>query len=422
MAELAAPRRIGALFLASTVAAALLSLVVTVLMRQEMMSPALLCTGPCEPSALVTAHGLLMVFFTLMPALCGGLGLWLLPAQIGAARLALPRAALAAWGLHTASLGLALAALLTSGTVAALLALVLTGASSILVAIVTITTFLNHRAPGLTLARAPLFAWSLAITAGMTLLAVPAVAGAALLMILRGTPAQPETLWFFAHPLIYVIALPAFGIVSEIVAASARRPLAGRPLVLAAMALLAGSGITLWLEELYSATPLGLASTALILPALAMVGAWIVTLSGGIRVWNAALFWAFGFMALMLCSLLTLGAEDATARFHYAMGLGGVFGAFGGLYFWLPAMTRRRVPDWSGKLHAALMFVGVNLSFLPPLLGLPDVLEGAGMAVSLLSFGLFLGVTGWALRHGRIEPLAQPWDAGHDAGAVPARI
>ncbi|WP_128254451.1 cbb3-type cytochrome c oxidase subunit I [Falsirhodobacter deserti] len=444
------PRMIGLRFLLTAVLAGVLSLALTALMRLELASPGLqhLCQGgirliadaarPCTDSGfwpvLAASHGLLMAFFTLMPALCSGLGLWLLPSLIGAKDLAFPRMALTGWWIYAASLLMAVVAMALSSAPLALAALAMTGLSAILGAINTITTFLNHRAEGVTLDRAPLFAWSLTIAAGLVLLAVPTVAGAALMLALgKGSAADllarqggdaeamRQILWFFAHPQLYVIALPSIGIASHIIAIRAGRPLVGRPAVLAAMALLAGLGVTLWMQELYTNGLgvseegfFGIATWAFIPPALLAAMMWILTLAGGARPFDAPLLWACGFVALILGAVLLAlaGTEGTIARFHYALGLGAVFGLFAGLHLWLPMITGRALPDVSGRLQALMMFAGVNLSFLP---GLTEMWQNAGATLSFLSFALFVGSVGWSLRFGQRVTL--PEVAGEPAPA-----
>lgn len=389
--------------------AAILTLVLTGVMRAGVQD------GPAW-STLVTAHGLLMMVFTLMPALCGGLGLWLLPVQIGARGLAFPRMALASWALHVVSLLLAAAAMATFSATTGLAALAVAGLSALLIAINTITTFLNMRAPDVSLGSAPMFAWSLAISGGLTLMAVPTVAGAALVLALQGPGDLSQSIPFFTHPLVFILILPAFGIITEIVATFATRGLAGRAIILASMGILAGFGVTLWVQELYAHGTrvqdggfFGLAAAALIPPALVIITMWAASLAQGVRQVSAPLVWAAGFVLLMLGVCVFSIESDGMARFHYALGLGAVFGAFGGFYFWLPKIAHRRLPDGLGALHAGLMFIGVQLSFLPPIFGWPEGVELAGAALSGASFALFLGMTVWAVRYGQREEA--PWGA-----------
>jgi len=401
------PRRIGMFFLGSSVAAAVLSLILTTVLRMGDQ------TGPDWPT-LVAAHGLLMMVFTLMPALCGGLGLWLLPWQIGAGALAFPRMAFAAWVIHVLSLAMAAIALLVRSPEAGLAALSMAGLSAILVAINTITTFLNMRAPGITLGSAPMFAWSLAITGGLTLMVVPAIAGASVMAALRDTSDLGQTTRFFAHPLIFVLIMPAFGILSEIVATFAGRGLVGRRVVLASMGVLAGFGVTLWLQELFAHgyvtdknTFYGFAATAVIPPAFVIVTVWSMSLAQGIRQWSAPMVWTLGFIVLMVGAGVFSLDSDGMARFHYTLGLGAVFGAFAGVYFWFPRMFGRQLPETAGRLHAVLMFIGGQMSFLPQIFGWSETVETAGAALSMLSFALFVGAAAWALRFGKMQPA--PW-------------
>jgi len=418
------PRRVGTLFLGSSVLATVLSLILTTVLRTGDQS------GP-DWHQLVTAHGLLMMVFTLMPALCGGLGLWLLPSQIGSRTLAFPRMAVLAWLIHAASLCLAALALITGSSDAGLAALFLAGTSAILVAINTVTTFLNMRAPGVTLGSAPLFAWSLAITGGLILMTVPAIAGASVIVAFNDTADIGQTIGFFAHPLIFILVMPAFGILSEIVATFSRRGLAGRTVVLASMGVLAGLGITLWLQELFSHgyaadgdVFMGLATTAAIPPALVIVTAWSMSLAQGVRQWSTPLIWTIGFIVLMVGAGAFSLDSDGMARFHYTLGLGSVFGTFAGLYFWFPKVARRQLPETMGRLHAVLMFIGVQLSFLPPIFGWPESVETAGVILSVFSFVLFLGTAAWALRFGKVQDV--PWgdlpglEWQNDGGAIPA--
>ncbi|WP_435170456.1 cbb3-type cytochrome c oxidase subunit I [Falsirhodobacter sp. 1013] len=406
-----APRRIGALFLVSSTLGAILSLIVTGQLR---MGDA----GEPAWAMLSTTHGLMMMAFTLMPALCGGLGLWRLPAQVGADQSAFPRMALASWAMHALSLALAAGAMLAGSATAGLLALALAGLSSLLIAINTITTFLTHRRD-MPLPRVPVFAWSLAMTSALVLLAVPTIAAAALLLAVR--PPVPvedlrQTVAALAHPLVFVLILPSFGIITDIVERFARRPLAAKPVLLSAMGVLAGLGVTLWMQDLYHPTSgagddafFGAAATAILLPSLVILGAWAVTLAQGVRQVGSPLVWALAFMALTLGAGALTAGQDGVARFHYAAGVGAVFAAFAGFYLWLPQMTARRVPEGWAILHAVLMFVGANLSFLAPIFGWAGAVEVAGAALSFGSFAGFLAVTLWSLRFGAITPA--PWEA-----------
>ncbi|MDB6454865.1 cbb3-type cytochrome c oxidase subunit I [Falsirhodobacter sp. 20TX0035] len=412
-----ASRRIGALFLVSSTLGALLSLAVTGRLRMG---------GVDSPTwaMLSTTHGLMMMAFTLMPALCGGLGLWRLPVQVGAEQLAFPRVGLASWVAHAVSLLLAAGAMLGGSVTLGLLALSLAGLSSLLIAINTLTTFLTQR-QGMPLPEVPVFAWSLAMTAMLMLLAVPTIAAAALLLALR-PPFDPEDLRqaaaALAHPLVFVLILPSLGIVTDIVERFARRPLAMKPAILLAMGVLAGLGVTLWMQDLYHPTEegafFGAAATAVLLPSLVILAAWVLTLARGVRHVGSPLLWAVGFMALTLGAAALTAGQDGVARFHYAAGVGAVFAAFGGFYLWLPQMTARRVPEGWAMLHAALMFAGANLSFLAPIFGWSGMVEVAGAALSFASFAGFLIVTTWAIRFGATTPAA--WEAEAEPDALRA--
>ncbi len=495
---------IGILYLITSAFVGLISVLFTVYMRLELMEPGVqyMClegarfladsASPCTPdghlwNVMITYHGVLMMFFVVIPALFGGFGNYLMPLQIGAPDMAFPRMNNLSFWLYVAGTSLGVASLLTPGgnngalgagvgwvlypplsTSApgismdlAIFAVHLSGASSILGAINMITTFLNMRAPGMTLFKVPLFSWSIFVTAWMILLALPVLAGAITMLLTDrnfgttffdpaggGDPIlYQHILWFFGHPEVYIVVLPGFGIISHVVATFSRKPIFGYLPMVWALIAIGALGFVVWAHHMYTVgmsltqqSYFMLATMVIAVPTGVKVFSWIATMWGGSIEFKTPMLWAFGFIFLFTVGGVTgvvlaqAGIDRAyhdtyyvVAHFHYVMSLGAVFAIFAGIYFYFPKMTGRMYPEWAGKLHFYAMFIGANLTFFPQHFlgrqGMPrryidypeafstwNYWSSVGAFLSFASFVFFFGVIIWSIFRGARSPQANPWN------------
>ncbi|MBZ8118262.1 cytochrome c oxidase subunit I [Roseovarius sp. LXJ103] len=494
---------IGILYLITSAIVGLISVAFTVYMRLELMEPGVqyMClegarftaaaVGECTPNGhlwnvLITYHGVLMMFFVVIPALFGGFGNYFMPLQIGAPDMAFPRLNNLSYWLYVAGTSLGVASLLAPGGSGqlgsgvgwvmypplstneqgismdlAIFAVHVSGASSILGAINMITTFLNMRAPGMTIFKVPLFAWSIFVTAWLILLALPVLAGAITMLLTDrnfgttffdpsggGDPVlYQHILWFFGHPEVYIIILPGFGIISHIIATFARKPIFGYLPMVWALIAIGALGFVVWAHHMYTVgmsltqqSYFMLATMVIAVPTGVKVFSWIATMWQGSIEFKTPMLWAFGFLFLFTVGGVTgivlaqAGVDRAyhdtyyvVAHFHYVMSLGAVFAIFAGIYFYFPKMSGRHIPEWAGKLHFWAMFLGSNLTFFPQHFlgrqGMPrryiDYPEAfaywnwwssLGAFISFASFVFFFVIIIYALFRGARVTENNPWN------------
>ena len=451
---------IGTLYLIFGIISGLIGGFLSFMMRLELGQPGIQIFHDLHTyNVFVSMHGLIMIFFMVMPALIGGFGNWFVPIMIGAPDMAFPRMNnLSFWLLPVALICLLISffvpgsasgngfgggwvmypPLSTSGSPGPsfdfiIIGLLAAGFSSIFGAINFITTILNMRAPGMTMHKMPLFAWGVLVTAFLLLLALPVLAAALFMLFtdridggtgffdpaMGGDPEMFQHLfWFFGHPEVYIMILPAFGIVSHVISTACRKPIFGYLGMAYAMVAIGVVGFVVWAHHMYTVgmdvnlKAYFLAATLVIaVPTGVKIFSWLATMWGGSIRYTIPMQWALAFIFLFVVGgvtgvvLANAGVDAAlhdtyyvVAHFHYVLSMGAVFGIFCGFTYWFGKMFGVLYNKYLAAAHFWTFFIGVNLIFFPQhflgMQGMPrryvDYPEEFAMYNELSTYGAFL--------------------------------
>jgi cytochrome c oxidase subunit 1 len=473
-------KRIALLYLASVTFFFFIGGLFALLIRLELLTPAGDMVQAETYNKFFTIHGIVMVFFFLIPSIPAVLGNFLIPMMIGAKDLAFPRLNLLSWYIYMLGGLFTIWAIVHGGVdtgwtfytpystlssnshvIPAALGIFITGFSSILTGLNFIVSIHKMRAPGLTWFRLPLFVWSLYATSLIFVLGTPVIAITILMVAvertlhvgffdpaLGGDPVLFQHLfWFYSHPAVYIMILPAMGVISEIVPTFSRKHPFGYRFIAYASVAIAVLGFLVWGhhmfvsgQSVYAGLVFSVLSFLVAIPSAIKVFNWTATMHGGSISWKAPMLYAMGFIGLFTIGGLTglflasLGVDVhvhdtyfVIAHFHYIMVGGAVMGYLGGIHYWWPKISGKLYPEVLARFAAIIVFIGFNLTFFPQFimgyLGMPrryhsypeefqvlNVFSTAGASILGVGYLLPLVYLAWSMRYGRNSG-ANPWGA-----------
>ncbi|KAA8982945.1 cytochrome c oxidase subunit I [Halospina sp. K52047b] len=410
---------IGTMYLVFSFAMFLAGGAMAMIIRAELFQPGLQMVEPAFFNQMTTMHGLAMIFGAVMPAFVG-LANWMIPLMVGAPDMALPRMNnWSFWLLVTGSLILMSTLFMDGGapnfgwtayaplsttygpdsTTYFIFSVHILGISSIMGAINVIATIINMRAPGMTLMKMPMFVWTWLITAFLLIAVLPVLAGAVTMLLMDihfgtaffdaaggGDPVLYQHIfWFFGHPEVYILILPAFGIISQIIPTFSRKPLFGYTSMVYATAAIAILSFLVWSHHMFTVgLPLPgelffmYATMIIAVPTGVKIFNWITTMFRGSISFETPMLFAIGFVVLFTVGglsgvMLAIAPADfqyhdtyfVVAHFHYVLIPGAIYGIFASVYYWLPKWSGRMYSEALGKAHFWLSFIGLNIAFFP---------------------------------------------------------
>ena len=470
---------IGSMYLWFSFAMFIVGGIMALVIRAELFQPGLQVVDPDRFNQMTTLHGLIMVFGAIMPAFVGFAN-WMIPLMIGASDMAFARMNnWSFWLLPPAAILLTSSLLVPGGAAAsgwtlyppltvqmgigmdmAIFAVHILGISSIMGSINIVTTILNMRAPGMTLMKMPLFCWTWLITAYLVIAVMPVLAGAVTMILTDrhfgtsffnaaggGDPVLYQHIfWFFGHPEVYIIAIPAFGVVSQVIPAFSRKPLFGYASMVYATSSIAILSFIVWAHHMYTVgMPVAgqlyfmFATMLIAIPTGVKVFNWVATMWRGSLTFETPMLFSIGFLFLFTLGgfsglVLSMTAVDVqlhdsyyvVAHFHYVMVAGALFSAYAGAYYWLPKWTGYMYDEKLGKLHFWLSLIFFNMTFFVQhflgLAGMPRRIPDYSLQFAEFNMVSSIGAFGFGLSQlvflivvlkcikGGEKASAKPWD------------
>jgi cytochrome c oxidase subunit 1 len=476
---------IGTLYLSLSLVMFFVGGIMALVIRTELFEPGRVLVSPEFFNQMTTLHGLIMIFGVVMPAMTG-LANWMVPLMIGAQDMALPRLNNWSFWLLPFALAMLLSTLVMSGpapdfgwtfyaplsttygpksTDFFIFSIHLMGASSILASLNVIVTVFNMRAPGMRWMQMPIFVWGWFITAFLLLAVMPVLAGCVTMVLMDrhfhtsffnaaggGDPILfQHVFWFFGHPEVYILILPGFGVISEVIPTFARKKLFGYTAMVYATAMIGVLGFVVWLHHMfttgapYEAQLFFMYATMLVaVPTGIKVFNWVATIYKGSLTFETPMLFALGFLVMFTIGgfsglMLALVPSDyqyrgsyfVVAHFHYVLVSGSLFTIFTAVYYWLPKWTGRMYSERVGQIHFWLSVIGMNMTFLPMhflgLAGMPRRIPDYALQYTdfnqVCSVGAFIFGIGQlfflyivvkeSLGHGKLDAPAKVWEGAH---------